>query len=124
MGSGGRKKPLPEIAETRAAGKDAAFEAILDRVEEAGGEITKDEISPYYTEVGSQEFETATIRVVEFTLNKMDFQLNRRVDTHILQGNGNQKHVEKLDIPRSNVTMKKKEEYSTDWVVVDLEDMF
>lgn len=124
MGSGGHKKPMPEIAETRAAGKDMAFEEILDRVEEAGGEITKDEISPYYTEVGTQEFETATIRVVEFTLNKMDFQLTRRVDTHVLQGAGNQKHVEALDIPKSNVSMKKKEEYSPDWKVVDLEDMF
>ncbi len=57
MGSGREKRPMPEIAETKAAGKEEAFNKILEKVKSAGGEIVSDEISPFYTEVGSQEFE-------------------------------------------------------------------
>ena len=124
MGAGGEKKPMPEIDETRAAGKDEAFEAILDRVEEAGGEITKDETIPLYIEVGNQDFEVGIQRVVEFNLKRFDFQLTRNVETHVLQGPGHQKHLEELPAPRSNIKMKRKQDSSQDWLSVDLEDMF
>lgn len=115
---------MHEIAETRQAGKDAAFDTIIERVKEAGAEIIKDETAPLYTEVGLQEFEVGNQRVVEFNLNKFDFQLTRNIETHVLQGAGHQKHIEALDIPRSHVVMKKKADTSNDWQIVDLEDLF
>jgi hypothetical protein len=124
MGVGGPKPAMHEIPETRAAGRDEAFEEILERVKAVGGEITKDETSPLYVEVGAQEFEVGTQRVVEFNLNRTDFQLLRKVETHVLQGGGHQKHIEELESPRSKVTMKKKAETNLDWTVVDLEDIF
>lgn len=124
MGAGGEKKPMPEIDETRAAGKDEAFEAILERVKEAGGEITRDDTSPLFIEVGNQDFEVGMQRVVEFNLNRFDFQLTRNIETHSLQGSGHLKHVEELIAPRSHVTMKRKQDNSQDWLSVDLEDMF
>lgn len=124
MSKAGRKYAMHEIAETRQAGKDAAFDAIIERVKEAGAEIIKDESAPLYTEVGLQELEIGSRRVVEFNLKKFDFQLTRRTETHVLQGAGHQKHVEALDIPRSHIVMKKKPDNSNDWQVVDLEDLF
>lgn len=124
MGAGGKKPAMHEIAETRAAGRDEAFEAIIERVKAAGAEMIKDEISPLYTEVGNQEFEVGTHRTVEFNLNRMDFQLTRKVETHVLSGAGHQKHIEELEAPRSHITMKRKADTAQDWQVVDLEDMF
>lgn len=124
MSKAGRKYAMHEIAETRQAGKDAAFDAIIERVKAAGAEIIKDETAPLYTEVGLQELEVGNQRVVEFNLNKFDFQLTRNIETHVLQGAGHQKHVEALDIPRSHVVMKKKADTSNDWQIVDLEDLF
>ena len=79
MSKAGRKYAMHEIAETRQAGKDAAFDSIIERVKEAGAEITKDETVPLYTEVGLQELEVGNQRVVEFNLNKFDFQLTRNI---------------------------------------------
>lgn len=124
MSKAGRKYAMHEIAETRQAGKDAAFDTIIERVKAAGAEIIKDETAPLYTEVGLQEFEVGNQRVVEFNLNKFDFQLTRNIETHVLQGAGHQKHIEALDIPRSHVVMKKKADTSNDWQIVDLEDLF
>jgi len=124
MGVGGEKKAMREIPETKAAARDEAFEEIIERVVQAGGEIVEDEIHPLYTEIGSQELEIGTQRIVEFNLNKMDIQLKRNVETHILSGSGHQKHAEKLEIPRVKITMKRKSELSDDWQVVDLEEMF
>lgn len=124
MGRGGNKGEMREIAETRAAGRDAAFEGILAKVEAAGGEITKDETTPLYTEVGMNEFEVGHKRIVEFNLNKTDFQLIRKVETHILQGAGHQKHLEELATPRIHIDMKKKSEISSDWQIVDFDELF
>lgn len=124
MGAGGEKKPMQEIDATRAAGRDEAFEGILERVKEAGGEIVKDETSPLYIESGNQELEVGRQRIVEFNLNRFDFQLIRNIETHVLQGAGHQKHVEELESPRSHVKMKRKPDNSQDWQLVDLEDMF
>jgi len=124
MGVGGEKPKMREIAETKAAAKDEQFEMILERVQSAGGEITRDETSPLYVEVGSQDLETGIQRVVEFNLNRFDFQLTRNVETHSLQGSGHQKHLLELEAPRSHISMKRKTETSNEWQVVDLEDMF
>ncbi len=122
MGVGGEKKPMPEIPETKAAAKDEAFEAIIDRIEASGGEILSDELSPLYISIGSQELEIGTQRVVECNLNKLDIQLTRNVETHALSGSGHQKSADKLDMPRVKITMKQKSELSETWQVVDLED--
>lgn len=124
MGVGGQKPNMKEIAETKAAARDEAFEAIIERVKSAGGEITKDESTPLYIEVGSQEFEIGTQRVVEFSLNQLDIQLTRKVETAILQGAGHQKHVEDLETPHIKITMKRKPQLSSDWQIVDLDEMF
>ena len=124
MGAGGEKKPMREIAETKAAGKEEAFNEIIEKVKTAGGEIVSDETSPFYTEVGSQEFEVGEQRIVEFNLNKLDIKLTRNSETHIISGSGHQKHVEELPMPRINISMKRKPDTSNEWQVVDLEDMF
>jgi hypothetical protein len=124
MGVGGEKKPMKEISATMGAGKDEEFEAIIEKVKSVGGEIIKDETAPLYTEVGSQEMEVGYRRVVEFNLSRMDIQLTRNVETHILQGGGHLKHLEELECPRSRIIMKRKPETSNDWQIVDLEDMF
>ncbi len=124
MGAGGEKRPMREIAETKAAGKEEAFNEILERVKSAGGEITIDESSPLYTEVGTEELEVGEQRVVEFSLNRFDFQLTRNSETHTLSGAGHQKHIEELPMPRIKITMKRKPDTSNDWQVIDLEDMF
>lgn len=122
MGVGGEKKGMPEIPETKAAARDEAFEAIIERIKSSGGEIIKDETSPLYTEIGAQELEIGTQRIVEFNLDKMDIQLTRNVETHALSGSGHQKHAEKLEMPRVKISMKQKPDTSDTWQVVDLED--
>jgi len=124
MGVGGEKKGMREIPETKAAARDEAFEKIIERVTEAGGEIIEDEIHPLYTDIGVQELETGTQRIVEFNLKGMDIQLTRNVETHLLSGSGHQKHAEKLETPRVKITMKRKSELSNDWQVVDFDEMF
>ncbi len=124
MGAGGKKPAMHEIAETRAAGRDEAFENILTRIKSAGGKIIEDETHPLYTEVGAQEFEIGSQRKVEFNLNNTDFQLIRNVENSILQGAGHQKHLEPTESPRIKMILKKKMEYSEDWQLVDIDEMF
>ena len=124
MGVGGEKKGMREIPETKAATRDEAFEEIIERVIEAGGEIIEDEIHPLYTDIGAQELEIGTQRIVEFNLNRMDIKLTRNVETHSLSGSGHQKHAEKLEVPRVKITMRRKSELSNDWQIVDLDEMF
>lgn len=124
MGRGPIKKGLPEIDETRAAGRDAAFDAIVERIKSSGAEIISDEETPLYTTVGMDDFETGIQRVIEFNLNKTDFQLIRKVEEFSLQGAGHQKHLEELDTPRARITLKKKSELTNTWQLVDLDEMF
>ena len=124
MGAGGEKRPMKEIAETKAAAKEEAFNAIIQRVKDAGGEIVSDEVSPLFTEIGSQEFEIGEQRVVEFNLNRLDIQLTRNAETHMVSGSGHQKHIEEIPMARININMKRKPDTSNEWQVVDLEDMF
>lgn len=123
MGTG-KQFPLHETNATRAAGRDEAFEMILEKIIAAGGKISKDEACPLYTEVGQDQFEVGSQRMIEFNLNKTDFQITRKVETHLLQGAGKQKHIEKTDIPRIKIVMKRKSSSTNDWQIIDLDEMF
>ncbi len=123
MGAGGPKPPMKEIDETRAAGREDAFEEIVKRIKATGTEV-EDEITPLYTEVGEEEFEIGEKRIVTFNLNKEDFELTRKIETHMLQGAGHQKHLEESDTPRITTILRKKSQYESNWRSVDLEDMF
>lgn len=124
MGVGGQKPSMHEIDDTRSAGRDEAFEMIIERIKSAGGEIIKDATSALYTELGADEVETGSQRVVEFTLNRMDFRLTRNVEKFGVRGDGRNKHLEELTPPRIKMSLKRKAISSNDWQVVDLEDMF
>lgn len=124
MGAGGKKPPMKEIDETRGAGRDEAFEAIVDRIKSVGGEVTEDTTSPLYSEVGDQELEVGYERVVQFSLNRFDFKLSRRVETQAIQGEGHTKHLSVLASPRIKFILKRKPDNSQDWQLVDLENMF
>ena len=123
MGSGKRYE-MKEIGETRAAGKAQAFENILEKIKAAGGEIIRDEETPLYVDIGAQELEIGTERIVEFNLNKFDFQLIRQTKDARITGQGHQKSMETLDIPHIDIKMKKKAETDNDWLIVDLEELF
>ena len=123
MGSG-RSYEMHEINETRAAGKAHAFENILEKVKAAGGTVGRDEETPLYIDIGADDLEVGTERIVEFNLAGNDFQLIRRTKDSRVTGQGHQKSLEKLDVPHIDTLMKKKAENETDWVVVDLEELF
>lgn len=124
MGVGGKKPPMREIDETRGAGRDDAFEAIVSRIKSAGGEVSQDETYPMYAEFGTEEVETGYERVVVFNLNRFDFQLTRRVETQGIQGEGHQKHIEPFNPPRIKLILKRKPDNTQNWQLMDLEDMF
>jgi len=124
MGVGGEKKPMREISATQQASRDEAFEAIIEKLRSAGAQIEEDEVHPLYTDVGEQEFEIGSERIVRFDLNNTNFLLVRKVETHSLQGQGLNKHIEPHDPPRTHISLKRKAPLDKDWQVVDLEDMF
>jgi hypothetical protein len=123
MGAG-KQYSLHEIDDTRAAGRDHAFEDILTRVVDAGGDITEDEQYPLYLDFGMEEAEVGTERTVEFNLNRFDFKLVRRVETHRVTGEGKNKSLEPMSPQRVNISMKRKKDTEDVWQVVDLEEMF
>ena len=114
---------MHEIDETRAAGRDDAFEEILDKIETNGGEITEDDEHPLFTDIGSQEFEMGVERIVKFNIAGKEFEIIRKVETHSLQGSGHQKHLEEMKMPRINISLRKKADYADDWTTVDLDEM-
>ncbi|MBD3330492.1 hypothetical protein GF354_03095 [Candidatus Peregrinibacteria bacterium] len=122
MGTG-KTYSFKEIDSTAAATRDQAFQGIIDRIVSAGGEIIEDEESPLYTDIGEQEFEVGYERTIRFALNKMDFLLTRKVETARLSGSGRQKNLEDLDSPRITINLKRKEQTSNNWQVVDLDDL-
>ena len=117
-------KPLKEMDHTAGAAADDRFEAILKRVEEAGAEFMKDEISPLYLDLGRDEVEIGEQRIVQFNLNKTDFEITRKVETVRVVGDGHHKSFEDLPRPRIDIKLKSKSEMSDQWVIMDLEDMF
>ena len=120
----GKQFNLPEIDDTRASGREEAFEAILERVKSAGGEIIRDEEGPLVTERGADVVERGRERVVEFNLNGLDFRLIRKVEEVKIVPDGNKVSFERLDTPRVNVAMQKKGEMEDIWQNVDLDDLF
>lgn len=124
MGVGGEKPSMREIDDTRGSGRDEAFEAILERIKDSGGEITRDETYPLFTDIGTDQFEIGVERAIEFTLNRIEFQLIRRTENYHLSGMGKQKHVEELTPARIKIVLKRKSSQNNEWQVVDLEDMF
>lgn len=124
MGVGGEKRPMHEISETRAATAKHQFEDIIEKVKEAGGKITKDEEYPLYIDIGQSEDQIGMERIVEFNLNRTDFQMTRKMETHRLQGAGRQKSLEELHPERVTLKLKRKPELDENWVNVDWDDMF
>ncbi len=117
-------KPLREIDDTAASAAEDRFEEILEKVKAAGAEITKDEESPLYADIGMKEFEIGDERVVEFNLKGMDFQIIRKAKYVRIMGEGHNKSLEDLPRPSIDIKLKRKPDTSDQWVIVDLEDMF
>lgn len=118
------EKPAKEMDHTAGAAADDRFEAILKRVKEAGAEFLKDEISPLYIDVGRDEVEIGEQRVVQFNLNKTDFEITRKVEKVKIVGDGHHKSFEDLSRPRIEIKLKSKSEMSDQWVIMDMDDMF
>ena len=123
MGTG-KAYSLHETDDTRHGGAEEAFEEILRKVKAAGGEITKDDAAPLYTDIGMKEAEVGQERIVEFSLGRIDFKMIRKIETHRITGAGHNKGLEPMAHPRVNTILKKKDSSSSDWEVVDLQDMF
>jgi hypothetical protein len=115
---------MHETDDTRRSGAAAAFEEILQKVVAAGGKISKDETVPLYVDIGLQEGEIGTERIVEFTLGPIDFQMIRKIENQRITGAGRQKSLEPMDPPRVSTILKRKDSNSQDWQTVDLNEMF
>lgn len=117
-------KPIREIDDTAGSAADDRFEEIISRIKAANAEITKDESGPLYMDLGREEVEIGEQRIVEFNLNRMDFQIIRNAKTVRIVGEGNKKSFEPLSRPIVNIKLNRKPDTSDQWVVMDLEDMF
>ena len=116
-------KPIREIDDTAGSASEDRFEEIISRVKAAKAEITKDESSPLYLDIGREEVEIGEQRVVEFNLNRMDFQITRNKKTVRIIGEGQKKSFEPLSRPIVDIKLKRKPDTSDQWVIMDLEDM-
>jgi hypothetical protein len=117
-------KPIREIDDTAGSAADDRFEEIIRRVKAGGAEIIKDESSPLYMDLGSEEAEIGEQRIVEFNLNGMDFQIIRNEKTVRIVGEGHKKSFEQLARPSIDIKLKRKPENSDQWVFMDLDGMF
>ena len=117
-------KPMREVDATAGAAADDRFEEIINRVKAAGAEISKDITGPLYVDLDRDEIEIGEQRIVEFNLNKMDFQITRNVKNVRISADGHNKNLEDLDRPIIEIKLKRKPELEDEWVVMDLEDMF
>lgn len=115
---------MHEIDDTRASASDDRFEEIYSKLKAAGADIEKDEETPLYEEVGSDEIEVGERRIIEFNLSGMDFQIKRETRYKRLSGAGYHKGVEDLPVPQIHMTLKRKPEFTDTWTVVDIEDVF
>jgi len=116
-------KPIREIDDTAGSAAEDRFEEIVNRVEASGSEITRDETSPIYVDLGRGEVEIGEQRIVEFNMNRMDFQIIRSAKTVRIIGNGNSKGFEPLARPMVDIKLKRKPDTSSQWVIMDLDDM-
>jgi len=117
-------KPIREIDDTAGSAAEDRFEEIIRRVKAANAEIIKDESGPLYVDLGREEVEIGEQRVVEFNLNKMDFQIIRNAKTVRIVGEGQKKGIEQLSRPIIDIKLKRKPENSDQWVFMDLDGMF
>lgn len=117
-------KPPKEIDDTAGSAAEDRFEEILQKVEAAGAEITKDDEAPLYTDIGMDQYEIGHERIVEFNMNGMDFQIVRQVKEVRIVGEGMKKSLEDLPRPQVDLKLKRKPDTSSQWVVVDLGDLF
>jgi hypothetical protein len=117
-------KPMREIDDTSSSAAEDRFDEILKKVEAAGAEITLDEESPLYMSIGVDDYEIGRQRIVEFSLNGMDFHIARQEKTARLVGGGQHKSIEELPRPHIDIKLKRKPGISNEWVFVDLEDVF
>lgn len=123
MGAGGQKHSMHEIDETRASVRDDQFEQILERIKSVAEEY-EEETHPLYADLGEDEFEIGSERLIHFNLNKFDFELSRKHQTHRISGEGRQKYLEENSTPKISMTLRRKSQYDNNWQVVDLEDLF
>lgn len=119
-----KRKPIRELDDTAASAADDRLEEILKRVKAAGGVITKDEIIPLHMDFNMEVVEVGDQRTVEFTLNKTDFQIVRRIKDVRVAGGSHKKHLENLDRPMIETHLKRKPENSDQWIGVDIDEMF
>lgn len=117
-------KPIREMDHTAGSAADDRFEEIIKRVKAAGAEIIKDDLSPLYVDLGREEVEIGEQRIVEFNLNRFDFQITRTAKTVRIVGDGHHRNFEQLDRPIIEIKLKRKPDTSDQWVIMDLEDMF
>jgi hypothetical protein len=117
-------KPLRELDETAASAAEDRFEEILAKVIKAGADVTMDQEAPLYADIAGQDAELGRRRVVEFNLNKTDFQIIRDEKNKRVIGVGHRAALQDLSVPSITIKLKRKPEISDQWTLVDIEDMF
>jgi len=117
-------KPIREIEDTAGSAAEDRFEEIIKRVKAANAEISKDETSPLYLDLGREEVEIGEQRIIEFNLNRMDFQIIRNSKRVRIVGEGHKKSFEPLARPIVDIKLKRKPDTTDQWVIMDLDDMF
>lgn len=118
------RKPGKELDDTAASAANDRLEEILRRVKAAGAEITLDETIPLHTDFNNEIVEIGKRRVVEFNLNRTDFQITRDIKNMRVGGSGHRKHLEEVARPMIETKLKKKPDTSDQWIGVDIEDVF
>lgn len=116
-------KPGRELDDTAASAADDRLEEILRRIKAAGGEITTDETTPLHREFNNEIVEIGERRVIQFNLNRTDFQITRD-SKYMRVAGGNKKHLEQISRPIIETKLKRKNENEDQWIGVDFEDMF
>ncbi len=123
MGSG-KSYSHKETDFTRNKGKEAEFEIMLEKIVRVGGEISKDETSPMYNDLGTSEVETGTEREVVFNLAKHDYKIIREVQNLKINKSGRIYSTEELENPIVRIKLYKKPELSQDWLSIDMDTFF
>ena len=114
-----------EMDDTAASAANDRLEEILARVKAAGGTIISDETIPLEIEFNNEIADLGQRRVVEFNINRTDFQITRDVkNVRIAGGDGHRKHLEPIARPMIETKLKKKPDTEDQWIGVDFEDMF
>ncbi len=117
-------RPGSELDDTATSAANDRLEEILRRVKAAGAEINVDDKTPLFIDFNMEEVQIGDRRVVEFNLNKTDFQITQDIKHMRVAGQGNHRHFEKSPRPMIELKLRKKPESSDQWLSVDIEDMF